>query len=177
METERWLPVVGYELRYEVSSWGRVRSKDFWYDTGKAYSRVKKGRVLKLSTMPHGYISIGLTGPTGRKTLTVHRLVAEAFIPNPDNLRVVHHIDADKSNNRVINLHWCSYAENLMYTYDRGDRVFSGDNKPKLNPDKVRSMRSLREEGETVVNLSSMFGVSIGTVSDVCSRLTYRNVK
>ena len=108
---EEWRKIVGYEGLYEVSSLGRVRSLDR-YDS---INRFRKGRILKSGTDTGGYLFVQLSSNGNEKNHSVHRLVAEAFIPNPDNLPQVNHIDEDKSNNCVDNLEWCDREYNINY--------------------------------------------------------------
>ena len=120
MDAENWLPVVGFEGYYEVSDRGRVRSLDrvgFRRD-GHRYS--KKGRILSLGTDQCGYPFSDLRKNGSARTRRVHRLVAEAFIPNPDNLPWVLHWDDDKLNNRVENLRWGWPSENRYDTVRNG---------------------------------------------------------
>ena len=111
MNEEIWKPIEGYEGLYEVSNTGRVRSIDR-YDSRNHFRR---GRILKLSYDTVGYLIVGLHSNGKKKTYLVHRLVAPAFIPNPDNLPQVNHRDEDKTNNRVENLEWCDSKYNLSY--------------------------------------------------------------
>ena len=120
MDAENWLPVVGFEGYYEVSDRGRVRSLDrvgFRRD-GHRYS--KKGRILSRGTDQCGYPFSDLRKNGSARTRRVHRLVAEAFIPNPDNLPWVLHWDDDKLNNRVENLRWGWPSENRYDTVRNG---------------------------------------------------------
>ena len=110
---EEWRPIEGYEGLYEVSNTGRVRSLDM-YVKGKGY-RLHKGKVLSPAKNKNGYLKVNLHCNGKRKTITVHRLVAEAFIPNSDNLTQVNHRDEDKTNNNVENLEWCDVKYNLSY--------------------------------------------------------------
>ena len=118
---EVWKDIEGYEGLYQVSSLGQVRSLDRYIDTvtvlGKPLQKFNKGRVLKQWYLPKGYASIELSG----KKYLVHRLVAEAFIPNPDNLPIINHKDMNTGNNRVENLEWCDYHYNNTYA-DAGKR-------------------------------------------------------
>ena len=112
---EEWKSIPGYEGLYEVSSYGRVKSLDR-YVKGKSESyRLHKGRILNPSKDTNGYLKVLLKCNTKCKTITVHRLVAQIFIPNPDNLPCVNHLDEDKTNNRVENLEWCTQQYNLNY--------------------------------------------------------------
>ena len=108
---EEWRPVVGYEGLYEVSNIGRVRSLDRYVKgKGKSYF-LHKGRVLSPGIKTEGYLIVRLQ----RRMFYVHRLVTEAFLPNPDNLPEVNHKDEDKTNNRVENLEWCDHKYNMNY--------------------------------------------------------------
>ena len=115
---EEWRPIVGYEGLYEVSSYGRVRSLDR-YDSNNHFL---KGRILKLCADKDGYLNVGLCLGNKVKKYKVHRLVAEAFLLNPDNLPQVNHRDEDKTNNRAENLEMCNAKYNSNYG-SRKDRV------------------------------------------------------
>lgn len=104
---EVFLDIKGYEGLYQVSNYGRVRSLN--------YKRTGEVRVLKAAKDKAGYLQIGLCKNGKQNWRKVHRFVAEAFIPNPDNLPEVNHIDEDKSNNCVWNLEWCTRKYNVNY--------------------------------------------------------------
>lgn len=99
---EIWRPIEGYEGLYEVSSYGRIRS-------------LMKSIILRPKKEPSGYLRCNLYLNKNMKTVSIHRLVAQAFIPNPDNLPQVNHMDEDKTNNRVDNLEWCDSKYNNDY--------------------------------------------------------------
>lgn len=110
---EIWKDIPGYEGLYQVSNMGRVRSLDrvLIYSNGQRHSY--KGVLLKPGRGKTGYLSVCL-GNHGREA-GVHRLVAEVFIPNPENKSDVNHINGDKSDNRVKNLEWVSRKENMAH--------------------------------------------------------------
>lgn len=107
---EEWKVIKDYPM-YEVSSEGRIRS----YYNGSHGRRIIP-KILSLKTDRIGYTFIHLKNESGRKPLRVHRLVAEAFIPNPNNLPEVNHKDENKSNNSVYNLEWCKRLYNVRYS-------------------------------------------------------------
>ena len=112
---EEWRPIVGYEGLYEVSSYGRVRSLDKYVKSKSKSYRLHKGKVLISEKNTRGYLSVVLSYNGKHKAITVHRLVAQAFIPNPNNLPEINHKDEDKTNNNVENLEWCDHKYNVNY--------------------------------------------------------------
>lgn len=111
---EVWKDIAGYEGLYQVSNFGRVRSLDRiekWNGT----ERPRKGRIMALRPDKNGYLIVGLRNGKFQKTKKVHRLVAEAFVPNNDNLLEVNHIDENKENNIPDNLEWCNNQYNIRY--------------------------------------------------------------
>lgn len=118
---EIWKDIKGYEGIYQVSSEGRVRSLDRVEDRGRNI----KGKILKPSINPYGYCVVGLFKNGTQKKNMVHRLVAEAFIPNPDNKPEIDHINTIKIDNTVFlnedgsvnydktNLRWVTKKENM----------------------------------------------------------------
>lgn len=107
---EEWRPVVGYEGLYEVSNFGRIVACEKIDKSGI----LRKRKILK-PCKRKGYCIIGLGTVGNRKTRSVHRLVAEAFIPNPQNFPQVNHKDENKSNNNIDNLEWCTNDYNIHY--------------------------------------------------------------
>src|SRR5690625_7858572 len=116
---ENWKPVVGYEGIYEVSSLGRVRSKDRKVWNGRVYYD-KKGRILKQSKTTTGYWKVELYKNRKKKSKKVHRLVAKSFIPRVKGKELINHKDGDPLNNKVSNLEWCNQSENMKHAYEIG---------------------------------------------------------
>ena len=100
---ENWKDINGYEGRYQISDLGRVRSF--------AHDKIN-GRLLSMRANKQGYYYVSLAKHCVMKSFKIHRLVAKAFIPNPNNYLCVDHIDRDKSNNKPDNLRWCTLSDN-----------------------------------------------------------------
>ena len=111
---EVWKNVVGYEGLYQVSNLGNVRSVDRNIFNGKTLAK-KRGKTMKSYVVRNGYVSTRLSKNGEVKNCLVHRLVAMAFIPNPNNLPQVNHKDENKQNNHVDNLEWCDRLYNNNY--------------------------------------------------------------
>jgi len=119
-------PVKGYEGYYEVDCLGRVYSLDRVIsvnDNGRVYDKPIAGKVMGQTVKSNGYKSVTLTKDGKCKAFYVHRLVAEAFIPNPDNLPMVNHKDEDKTNNFAENLEWCTNEYNVNYGTGKSRRA------------------------------------------------------
>ena len=115
-ENEIWKDVAGFEGLYQVSNFGNVRSvtRLITRSDGKTY--LKKGKRLKSFVTNKGYEYVMLNDFNSKQHLkTVHRLVAQAFVDNPDNLAVVNHKDENKLNNAAANLEWCTQSYNMTY--------------------------------------------------------------
>ena len=115
---EIWRPVKGYEGYYEVSDHARVRSVDRVVKIvarGTEYERRTRGQIIMPIKTKNGYLRVGLKRNNICFNASVHRLVAEAFIPNPDNLPEVNHKDECKTNNLPSNLEWCDHRYNQTY--------------------------------------------------------------
>ena len=111
-------PVCGYEGYYVVDQFGRVYGVDRTVtvnDNGRIYEKPIWGKQMKQSLHTKGYKTVSLTKDGKTKTVFVHRIVAEAFINNPDNLPMVNHQDEDKTNNFAENLEWCTASYNRTY--------------------------------------------------------------
>lgn len=103
----------GYEGIYEVNELGQVRSVNRIVETKDGGIRKYDGKELKLQIDKGGYAMVRLSKNGVHKMMKVHRLVADAFIPNPDNLPQIHHLNHDRKDNRVCNLKWVSKSEQM----------------------------------------------------------------
>lgn len=117
---EVWKPVEGYENYYQISNLGRVRSLPRVKKARGGSTYVFLGRVLKPSPDKDGYLVVGLTGNGRQVKKTVHRLMAEAFIPNPYGHPLVRHLNDKKNDNRIKNLAWGTYSDNQLDSVRNG---------------------------------------------------------
>lgn len=148
-ELEVWKPVKGYEGYYEVSNLGRVRSLDRYIDHinrwGTVQRRLQKGQIMSPSVTHDNYQSVALSKNNTSRDMSVHRLVATAFIPNPDNLPQVNHKDENPSNNCADNLEWCTAIYNNNYG-TRNERL-SKALKGKMHSEEYKQNMSQKRTG------------------------------
>ena len=158
---EVWRDIQGFEGVYQVSNFGRIRNILFLNGgRDKKSPRCRKEiRILKTRIKKDGYCVVHLSCGKKDYHLRVHRLVAMAFIPNPDNLPQVNHKDEDKTNNCVDNLEWCTARYN--YEYGTGqERAHNSHQKPILQLDK--------ETGGVIKKWSSATEAAICIKGDKC---------
>lgn len=145
-------PIAGYEGYYEVDQFGRVFSVErdiFVNDNGRKYIKFLSGKQLKQTMHSKGYKTVALTKDGKSKTVFVHRLVAEAFIPNTDKLPMVNHKDEDKTNNFAENLEWCTAAYNRTYgkAVKKHAKTLRGKMHTESHKQKIsNSMKAYREK-------------------------------
>lgn len=122
MNREIWKPVNGYEGIYEVSNKAEVRSIDRYVNGVNGSMRFIKGKLIIPHINNNGYLLCDLYKENKRKNYLLHRIVAEAFIPNPQNYEVVNHKDNVRTNCLPSNLEWCNMSYNHKYSYDYNNR-------------------------------------------------------
>lgn len=150
-EVETFVKINGFE-RYEVSNLGKVRN-------------IKSGRILKPSLQKNGYLTYGLYENNKQKFLYLHRIIATAFIDNPDEKPCVNHIDENKLNNDLSNLEWCTVRENMIHgtrTKRIAEKHFKKVIQLDLNDNVLNIFESMTQaEQET--------GTSAGNISHCCN--------
>ena len=176
---ETWKPIKGYEDYYEVSSLGRFRSLP--KIVGGRWGKCQyKGKVVKTVENPsHGYGQVSLVGNGKKTTHRAHRLIAEAFIDNPDNKPYVNHIDCNKMNNCVDNLEWVTAKENTAHLHKLGrSNPRRGEDCPqsKLDTGDVYGIRYAIECGARNFEIAKMYSVSQSTIGDIVSGRTWNHV-
>lgn len=187
---EVWREVKGYEGYYEVSNFGRVRSlaRVITDKNGRKLKVVPK--MLSIIIGKVGYPVTSLTKNGKSKTCTIHRIIAEAFIPNPENKRTVNHIDGDKTNNDLENLEWATHQENYRHAIRTGlfkpassnlNGKVQGENNyaAKLTESDVRFIRSNTVNFGGNISRREMahrFGVGITTIANILYRRSWKHV-
>lgn len=159
--------IEGYEGLYQVSEDGRVYS-------------VRRGKCLSPCLDSYGYPMVVLCSNRVRKTTRIHRLVAQAFIPNPYDKPQVNHIDGDKTNNLVSNLEWVTSDENVLHAVQSG-LIRSGvdHGSARLDDDVVRRIKIMRRDtglGAIRIKRALGLGVHVHTIHKIISCQTWRHV-
>ena len=168
---EIWKPIEFAE-GYYISNYGRVRS-----------TRKGQDRILKLSHTKDGYVKCGIAIHGCSCRFRVNRLVAEAFVPNPENKPTVNHIDGNKDNNHADNLEWCTLSEQMHHAYEHGlKKPMQGTNHSmsKLTEEEVRWIREhykARDKEFGMIGLAEKFNVSHCCIKRAVKGITYQNIK
>ena len=115
---EVWKDIKGFEGLYQVSNLGRVKSLERYRSNHSKLQKVEE-KIKSTREDAQGYLLVDLYKDNKQKTVRVHRLVAEAFIPNIENKETVNHLDGDKSNNKVNNLEWATFKEQNEHFYKK----------------------------------------------------------
>ena len=155
---EIWKDIEGYEGLYQVSNMGNVRSLNY-HLTGKT-------QILRPRFNGRGYLRVILCKDRKGKGHSVHRLVAATFLPNPDGLPQVDHIDEDKTNNRVENLEWCDCAHNINHG-THNERIASA----RLNNPRISKRVRCVETGKVYPSQSEVArqtGIAKSNISAAC---------
>lgn len=171
---EEWLSIDGFS-KYEASTLGNIRSVDRVVyqkvNGGKVVGIHRKGKVLKQKTYTGGYKSVYIiNGMDVFVDIAVHRLVAIAFIPNPENKKCVHHINHIRSDNSLGNLQWVTHSENNKEAYVHGSQSRRGEKntQSKLIDADVRDIKMNLEFGLLDIDeLADKYNVSRQTICDI----------
>ncbi len=158
----RWVPIPGWETRYEISESGSVRSKEMRVRARGNTTATRKGRMLTPVRKSNGYLCVTLSNGVDRPQIGLHRLVARAFLGEcPVGLHVLH-CDGDKENNHYTNLRYGTPAENVADTARHGrQKKRAAHPCAKLDEDAVLVIRT---SGRSAKEVASWFNVSVGHI-------------
>lgn len=173
---EIYKSVVGYEGLYSVSNFGMVKSESRIVTTTDGRTYPKDGCKLSVSSKKR-YKMVNLYQGSKRVTYLVHRLVAEAFIPNPLNLPQVNHKDGNRHNNCVANLEWCTSKENISHAYITGLSTTGTDHhKSKITEVIARNICTLLSSGIMPKEVAHLTDVSVDTIAKIKAKKTWKKV-
>lgn len=163
LQGESWLPIWGYEKSYSISNFGRVKSiyRETQGKNGIIFRYPEKLHTPQVDE--HGYHRVTLRKNTTPKQWSVHRLVADHFIGNPEKLPQVNHKNGDKSDNNLKNLEWCTASQNMQHGYDELDHERMRGEKngmTKLTPELIESIKKSYSELKSFTKTGLQFGIS-----------------
>ena len=168
-EIEVWNEIDSF-LNYQVSNLGEIKSLNF--------NRTGKEKVMKLNIDTSGYYNIGFRKENKRYCFLVHRLVAMAFIPNPENKPYINHKDSNKLNNNIDNLEWSTASENTIHAYKYGKKVSSKGEKQGHSVLTEKQVLEIRAIGKSISikEISILYNMSKGAISHVIKRRSWNHI-
>jgi len=168
-QNEIWKDIEGFEGLYQVSNFGRVKSLPRIIKFRNS-TKSESGKILKIGYSTKGYCQVYLSKDGIKKTLPVHRLVAIAFIPNPENKPQANHKTGDKSINYEWELEWNDNSENQIHAFKHGlnkitqkhkaAAIKNGLRKRRLSPEDIFEIKQMRLAGSTYREISEKFKIS-----------------
>lgn len=174
LEGEIWKDIAGYEGVYQISNYGRVKSLPRRHISTMT-------RIIKPSMTLSGYLYVSLKNREKIKRFKIHRLVAQAFIPNSENKPTINHKDGNKFNNCVDNLEWQTQAENNQHAVDTGlAPIGVNRNTAKLTNEQVKYIRDNYKPFDSKFGgraLARKFDVKFSTIQNVVQGKTFKNVE
>jgi hypothetical protein len=184
MEQEIWKPIKGYEGYYEVSNMGRIKSLSKSWVTGERWGvRTKEESFLKFGLAKRqktNYYRVVLCVDKAKLNKSVHRIVAEHFCDNPNNLNVVNHLNSNPLDNRADNLEWTTAKGNVLHSYTSGNRVsMSGirNGNARLTESQVLEIRSLHAKGNIEhLDLAEMYGIARSAITRIVNRQRWKHI-
>ena len=172
---ETWKKIPGFP-RYKISNSGKLIS----FVNGRWPGKKTKGHLITPRLNKDGYVLYRLNENNRRYNVTAHRLVAFAFIPNPESKLEVNHKDGDKENNTTANLEWVTKSENHKHDYKIGlfNSTCESNGNAKLNEHQVRRIRLMREVTPELEykDIARMFGVSKELIGHIVRRLAWKHI-
>ncbi len=170
IDNEIWKPIEGYDGFYEISNYGRVKSFIGW----NGHEVVKRERLLtpyKHRASKNYFRSVVKLRKNGEvKDHKVHQLVAKAFIPNPNDYKIINHIDGNPLNNRVDNLEWCTQSQNIKHAYDNDLRI------ARINTIDRETMLELLNNGFTYTQIAEMLNINRTTAFNYARKFNIKKI-
>lgn len=172
LQNEVWKDIIGWEGYYQISNLGRVKSIERYFLAKGTPVKVELRILVQIKNVPHdgGYFRVLLCRDGKRSHIMVHRLVAECFIENPNNEKLVNHMDCNKLNNHYSNLEWVSYQGNRTHAIKNNCIKFAkgtSHGHAKLTEADVYRIRELLNFGSIMKPIAIRFNISISTVHNI----------
>jgi hypothetical protein len=168
---ETWKDIAGYEGMYQVSNTGKIKSLKR-YRTNYSKLQLVPEKIKSLRKDPQGYLQVDLYKNNKQDCRRIHRVVAEAFIPNPENKPTVNHIDGDRNNNDVTNLEWADHREQNIHFYENNLKSAGSIKKAIKAMNKANSKKTkCLNDGKIYESASAaarVVGVSPSLIMRVC---------
>lgn len=177
---EIFKPIPNYEGWYEISNYGTVRSLDRTYTDSMGRLRTFKGVIKKNTFKPNGYPVVSLCKDGKEQQHLVHILVAQTFIPNPDNLPQVNHIDGNKNNCFVNNLEWVTAKENTQHAIRTHLRNRLGVDNPAclLNVNIVQDIKNMKYKKICLKDVCKKYpNIKYATIWDIYNNRSWKHIK
>jgi len=171
---EQWKDIDGYEGLYQVSNFGRVKS----------FVVTKKGRIRKgVPALGYPQVQLKGNGDGSFETGKIHRLVAIAFIPNPDNLPEVNHIKGDRGDCRAWRLEWSTASDNMKHAYRELGKVNNLANQKgeshynaKFKKEDILNIRELAQQGKTPTEIANLYNERTGAICRIINRTRWAHI-
>lgn len=154
--SEEWKDIKGYEGLYQISNLGRVKSLN--------YNKTKQEKILKAGYSKEGYAFVNLCKKGKNLHITVHKLVATAFIENPNNYTEINHKDENRSNNNVKNLEWCSHLYNMNY----GTGIERRSQKRKIPVNQYDKLNNFIKKWASAIDVQNSIGINQSAIIACC---------
>lgn len=174
---EEWRIIPEYGNVYEISNFGRIRSISRINKGAWGCSRTLKCKLLTIRLNKKGYSEVRLAR---KNTRVVHRIVAKSFIPNPNNLPQVNHIDGNKTNNRIENLEWANNSQNQLHAYKIGlqpSRAGEKNSNASITDEEVTNYKLLYNSGMNVIEISKNTDIPLSKIRAIIYGTSWKSNK
>jgi hypothetical protein len=179
-EAEEWRDIPGQEGYYQVSNFGRIKTVSRRVESRPQVYITIPEKIRKIGIDSNGYSYVNFSKLGKQTTGFLHRCIAMAFIPNPENKKEVNHIDGNKQNNDISNLEWNTPLENSTHAWNMGLKTHFGENsnKCKFSDQTVEAIRQMKSDNPTMTTaiIGKIFGVSQNHVSLLLSNKTRKRL-